>query len=100
TSLQSLWNFTREFFGWLFDILFSPEAQGAGNTIFDSLARSFAGFRESIADGSLERWFEDAIEFGTSLKEVIKGLADVCGALYSSGVLQFVGGALRLIGSM
>lgn len=102
TSLRSLWNFTREFFGWLGDLLFSPQAQTAGNSIFDSLARSFAGFRDSLQsamrDGSLKKWFDDAIKFGSDLKRVIIGLKDAWLALDNSGVLQGVGAALAVIG--
>lgn len=100
TSLLSLWNFVREFTGFLVDVLFSPAAQNTGNSMFDSLANSFEGFRRKISDGSLERWFNDAIKFGGDLKEAFKGLSAVIGALYSSGVLTGVGTALRFVGEM
>lgn len=89
-SLMSLWNFTREFFGFLSDVLFSSEAQAVGNNMFDTLADSFAGFRAAIADGSLEKWFADAIEFGSALWRVMGVLGDSIAALYDSGVLGAV----------
>lgn len=98
-SLKSLWNFTREFFGWLFDLLFSPAAQEAGNSLFDSMAKSFEGFRRAIANGDLERWFQTAIQFGGDLKQVIIGVKDVFVALNNSGVLAMVGSAFRFIGN-
>lgn len=94
TSLESLWNFARQFFGWIGDILFSPAAQNAGNMLFDSLTQAFEGFRAAIADGSLEKWFADAIEFAYSLGDGIGALWDMFAAFYDSGVLQGVGIAI------
>jgi hypothetical protein len=97
-SLQSLWNAVREFSGVIGDLLFSPEAMGAGNTIFDGLASTFANLRAEIsaaaANGDLQRWFDDAIQFGSQLWSVIEALIGVFQALYSSGVLGAVGDAL------
>jgi hypothetical protein len=93
-ALGSLWNFVREFSGFVFDVLFNPASQRAGNTIFDGLANAFARFRRKIDDGSLERWFTDAIEFGGQLWRVIEALGRTFIALYNSGVLSQVGDAL------
>lgn len=104
TSLTSLWNFLGQFGGFLSDLLFSPQAQAAGNSIFDSMARSFEGFRQSLAnaaaDGSLKKWFDDAIKFGGSLWDVIQGLGDAFKSLSSSGVLSSVGTALSTLGEI
>lgn len=97
-AIKSLWNFTREFFGWLFDLLFSPAAQEAGNGLFDSLARSFEGFRRAIANGDLERWFSDAIAFAGDLKQAVIGVKDMFLALNNSGVLNAVGNAIAFVG--
>lgn len=97
TSLESLWNFATSFFGWLGDILFSQSGQAAGNTIFDSLADSFDGFRQSIADGSLEDWFADAIDFGRELKDMISALSDTFQALNNDGALQAAGEGISTI---
>lgn len=95
TSLKSLWDFVTEFTGFLAKVLFSPEAQKAGNTIFDSLARTFENFTNKIAqaqaDGSLQRWFDDAIKFGSQLWGVIESLGATFITLYNSGVLEAVG---------
>lgn len=103
-SLKSLWNFTREFFGFLGDLLFSSEAQNAGNTIFDSLARSFRGFRDNIEkakkDGSLARWFEEALEFGRDLKAFLIGLKDVFKSLVQSETLKNFGEFLKILGDL
>lgn len=103
-SIQSLWNATREFFGWLGDILFSREAQDAGNSMFDSLAESFRGFRETVAEmienGDLQKWFDDARKFGGYLKEAMIGLKDLFNTLNSSGVLAAVGWTIGWIGRM
>lgn len=101
-SLESLWNFTKQVMGFISDLLFSPQAQNAGNSIFDSLARSFENFRkqlqENIADGDFEQWFRDGIEFGKDLKDVIVGIKDIFMALNNSGVLTAVGNMLTSIG--
>jgi len=98
TSLRSLWNFVKEFVGFVTDILFSRAAQNAGNTIFDGLTQAFKGFRRSISNGDLEKWFSDAIKFAKSLKEFMKGLGDVIAALYNSGVLEAVGKLINFMG--
>jgi hypothetical protein len=100
-ALKSLWNGTREFFGFLSDVLFSDAAVNAGITIFDALADKFADFREAVAtaieNGDLERWFNDAIEFGAELWGVIESLGGAFIALSDSGVLDAVGSGLAFI---
>lgn len=100
-SLKSLWNAVREIGGFISDVLFNPTSQRAGNSIFDSIADTFAGFRrafqQNIDNGNIERWFNDAIEFGGQLWGVIKALWDVFMALYNSGVLHAVGESLEAI---
>ena len=91
-ALQSLWNFTREFFGYLIDVWFNPRVQEFGNSMFDGLADSFARLRQGIEDGSLERWMDDAIYFGGKVWETFKAIGDVVETLYSSGMLKVLGG--------
>lgn len=86
-SLESLWGFVREFFGFLQDLLFNPATQQAGNTIFDSFRDAFARFRQAIANGDLEKWFNDAIRFGSALWGVMESLGGTFMALYNSGVI-------------
>lgn len=104
TSLKSLWNFTTSFFGFLNKVLFSPEAQTAGNTIFDSMARTFQNFTESVAraqaNGSLKKWFDDAIKFGGQLWSVIESLGRTFISLYNSGVLASVGESLATLANV
>lgn len=103
-ALKSLWNFTREFFGFLGDVLFSDEAIGAGITIFDAMAAKFEEFRvavaEAAANGDLERWFNSAVEFGSDLWSVIEALGAAFIALSDSGVLGAVGNGLAVIASV
>jgi hypothetical protein len=96
-SLESLWNFVREFSGFIFDVLFDPASQRAGQTIFDGLADAFAGFRESISSGDLERWFNDAIEFGRDMWSMMQALGGVLESLYQAGVLEAVGDGISTI---
>ena len=99
-SLKSLWSFITTFVGWVGDVLFSPEAQSVGNTMFDGLTEAFQGFRNAIADGSLEKWFADAIEFGRSLGKVLKSVGNFLAEFYNSGVLTAVGQAFSFLGEV
>lgn len=97
-SLKSLWGFLKSVGGFLADVFFNPVSQRAGNSIFDSLTAAFEGFRRAFnkaaRSGDLERWFSDAIDFGSKLWAVIKALYDTFIALYNSGVLESVGTGL------
>lgn len=101
-SLQSLWDFTKQFFGFLSDVFFSRDAQNAGNTIFDSLADAFRDMRDAvqkaIKNGDLKKWLQDAIEFGAGLWSVVQGLYEVFLKLYNSKVLGFISISLQAIG--
>lgn len=99
-SLQSLWGFVSEFFGFLGDLMFSAQAQAAGNSMFDSMREAFEGFREAIASGDLESWFNDAATLGGALWEVMQGLWEIFMALYNSGVLDAVAMSLGWIAGM
>lgn len=103
-SLQSLWGFIHQFSGLIADVLFNPQSQAAGNSLFDGLARSFETLRQKFAgaaaDGSLQRWFNDAITFGGQAWEVIKALGGTIGALYNSGVLQGVGNSFSVFATV
>lgn len=100
-SLLALWNAAQQVFGFIADLLFDPNAQAAGNTIFDGIAAKFREFRDAIAqasaDGSLKKFFDDAIEFGSQLWGVIESLYNAFIALYNSGVLQAVGDGLATL---
>lgn len=97
-SLKSLWGAVKQIGGFISDVFFNPVSQRAGNSIFNSIADTFAGFRRSfarnIANGNVERWFNDAIKFGGKLWGVINALWGIFMALYNSGVLEGVGNAL------
>jgi len=98
-SFQSLWDFVREFVGFVMDVLFDPATQEAGNSMFDSLADSFEGFRKAVEraskNGDLKRWFDNAIEFGSALKDVIIALKNTFKTLDNSGVLDAVSDGIR-----
>lgn len=93
-SLQSLWNFVREFTGFLADVLFSRQAQESGGRIFDGMAETFRKMRDAIAkwakDGTLEKWFKRAESFGKALWQVVEALFKVFQLLDSSGVLKAI----------
>ena len=101
TSLKSLWNFTREVFGFIGDLMFSREAQNAGNSMFDSMTRAFQDFRKAvaraIANGDLQKWFDRAIEFGSALWGVVKSLYKLFVTLESSGVLAAVAASMKAV---
>lgn len=97
-SIQSLWNFIQAFTGFLVQVLFSPQASGAGNTIFDDLTNAFHRFTDNVkraqANGSFKKWFDDGIKFGRALGTIIESLAGTFMALYNSGVLTGIAKAL------
>jgi hypothetical protein len=103
-SLKSLWNFTTAFFGFLFELLFSSEAMNSGNSIFDSMARTFDNFTQKVqqaqADGSLQRWFHEATVFGAQLWGVMEALGGTFQALSDSGTLKSTGDMFGWIASM
>lgn len=95
TSLKSLWNFVKEVGGLLSDLLFNPKGQDAGNSMFDGLTRAVRRFRNFIADGRLEKWFQDAEKFGKRLGDMFAGLGRTVTELDNSGVLDSVGKAIE-----
>lgn len=98
TSLQSLWGAVRAVSGFIGAVLFSSSAQSAGGTIFDSIADTFDRLKAKVNDGSLQKWFNESIDFGKKLWVAILGLSDAFIALYDSGVLQIVGDIFEGIG--
>ena len=99
-SLSSLWGFVTQFAGLIKDVLFSPEAQEFGNSIFDSLARAFEGFREKISSGVLEQWFNNAAKMGSGLWSVMQGIGSVIGALMSSNAVAILAGWFQYLGEI
>lgn len=103
-SLKALWDFVGSFMGAISAILFSPQAQNAGNSIFTSLARTFDSLarkiKQAAANGDLKKWFDDAIKFGGQLWSVIQALIKTFIKLYNSGVLDAVGHALGTIANV
>lgn len=100
-SLISLWGATKQVFGFIGDLLFGKDAQNAGNSIFDSIARTFEGLRKNIAkaaaNGDLKRWFDDAIQFGAAFWNVLRSIWDVLVSLYDSGVIDAISGTFNVL---
>lgn len=98
-SLKSLWNATKEVFGFISDLLFSPQAMNAGNTIFDGITSKFREFRKAVAeaaaDGSLQKWFDEAVKFGSAFWSILESLGGTFIALYNSGVIDLVAKGLE-----
>jgi hypothetical protein len=103
-SLKALWDFVGSFMAAISAILFSPQAQSAGNSIFTSLARTFDSLtrkiKQAAANGDLKKWFDDAIKFGGQLWSVVEALIKTFIKLYNSGVLSAVGKVLATIANV
>lgn len=103
-SLQALWGFVTSFVGAIGRLLFSPQAQAAGNTIFTGLARAFDALNRKIQqasrNGDLKKWFDDAVKFGGQLWSVIQALLKTFTKLYDSGVLKAVGMAIGTVANL
>lgn len=93
-SLHSLWDAVREFGGFLASVLFSREAQEAGNSMFDGLARTFRDMADQIRrwadDGTLKQWFEDGKKLASALADILKAVLKAFNALSNSGVLSVI----------
>lgn len=93
-SLQSLWDAVREFGGVLSDLLFSPAAMSAGNSLFDGLADSLSDLRtyiaEAAANGDLERWFKEGAKFAKELGKALAAITKAIVGLYNSDVLNLL----------
>lgn len=100
-SIKSVWGFLRELGGLLKDVLFSPEAQAAGNTIFDAMSAKISHWRDIVSEaaknGDLQKWFAEAIDFGGQLWAIIEALGGTFIALYNSGVLKATADALSVL---
>lgn len=100
-SLKSLWGFIKETSGFIADLLFNKDSQKAGNDLFDAATKSLKHWRDKIEefskDGSLKKWFKDAKDFASDLKDVIGSLKDAFVKLDNSGVLDAVGKALSFM---
>lgn len=99
-SIQSFWGFLKQFMGWVMDVLFHPTTQAFGQTLFDGLANAFETFRQKVADGSFEKWLNNAIYFASALWSVMKGLADLFFAFYNSNIAGMLAAAIGGIGQM
>lgn len=102
-SIQALWGAVVAFGQLIGKVLFSPEAMDAGNTIFGSIRDKFIDMYNAIvaaqADGSLKKWFDDAINFGSQLWSVIEALYQVFVTLANSNVLGGIAKSLEVFAS-
>lgn len=88
-SLQSLWNFLGALGGLLAAIFFSPEAQGAGNNIFDSMAAALRRFTAYIQkDNRMQKWFAEGVVFAQALGQTIVTITQALQTLNQSGVID------------
>lgn len=99
-SAEALGGFLGELNGLIGDLLFNATGKATGDSIFDSMAGAIATFREYIADGELEQWFEDAKDFAESLGEALSAVGDALDALDSPGFRSFAGVILEMLGEM
>lgn len=87
-SLTALKDFVGAVGGLISAVLFSPEGQEAGNSIFDDMTRGIQNFTAYLQeDNRLEKWFEEGKNMAKALGDVIRTVALVLSTLNSSGVL-------------
>lgn len=90
TSLRSLWDFLGSVGGLLKTVLFSPEGQNAGNSIFDDMTNAIKNFTEYISkDNRLQEWFDQGVEMAKALGKAIKALGNLFAELNNSGIIDF-----------
>jgi hypothetical protein len=89
TSLESLWNFMKAVGGLIVAVFFSSEAQGAGNSIFDSMAKAVRRFTDYIQqDNRMQKWFAEGVAFAQALGETIVTVTKALQTLNNSGVID------------
>lgn len=87
-SAKSFFGFLGEVGGLLKDLLFDLSGNDVGKGIFDSLTKEVRKFRDYIADGRLEKWFEQARKLAGPLGNAIKKLASFVSKFVSDGALD------------
>lgn len=90
-SLRSFMNFLGGVGAVLNKLLFSPEAQVAGQNIFDGLARGLRNFAAYLGEGNrLATWFAEGVQMAELLGSAIKTVARIFSALNNPGVITFL----------
>lgn len=90
TALRSLWSFVTAVGGLLKRLLFSPEGQNAGNSIFDDMTNAVRNFAEYISkENRLQDWFDQGVEMAQVLGKTIKALGNLFAELNNAGVIEF-----------
>ena len=79
-SLSDVKGFLGEVIGLVSD-LFTRGGREAGDGLFDSMTGAIEGFRKSIRDGEIQRWFADTEKFARTLGDAIVGIMRVFDAL-------------------
>jgi hypothetical protein len=79
-SAESVWGFLEQIGGLIAD-LFSGGGKDTGDNIFDDMANAIEGFRESLSEADIEKWFEDAERTATALGEIVVALGKITDTL-------------------
>ena len=90
-SAKSFGDFIGQLVGLMHDLF--AGGQDTGDNIFDSMADSIERFREYIADGGMEKWFQDTAKFASALGSALGGVGQLLDALDSSAS-RFTAGAI------
>lgn len=98
-ALQSLWGFIVATGGLLRDLLWNDTMQSEGVAMFDGMIQGIDRLRvavqEMVADGRMQKWMEEARDFGSALWAVIVALGGTFQALSDSGTIEAVSNGLR-----
>lgn len=93
-SAKSLWGAVRELSGLIFDVLFDPQIQSLGNSMFDGIADTLRDLRDKFAaaakDGRLAKWLDSVERFARAMGKAIKTAAKIIGDLVDSGTLDAI----------
>lgn len=102
TSLKALWNFTKAVGSLIATVFFGAAAQGAGNSIFDSMTNAVRKFTTYLSqDNRMQKWFDTGVQFATALGKIILSIIKIVQSMNSSGVIgaiaQFATGFAALV---
>lgn len=89
-SLKSFLNFLNAVGDLLGKLLLSTQAQGAGQTIFDSMTQGIRNFIAYLTPTRLQHWFDEGVRLAKALGQAIKAVGIILADLNNSGVIDAI----------
>lgn len=94
-SARAVGGFLGQITGLLADLF--DAGQSTGDSIFTDLENAVRNFRDYIADGGLEKWFEDTKKFAEDLGQALKAVGEFIDAIDNSFTRLAASGAFEYL---